>query len=178
MNLMKTGIDDVLYKIVAKEVHDMHSGNPYTPEAGTPPAYLAGRDQLIKDSTTLMDNVLNGDMARHTIFYGVRGVGKTVLLNKLVQSTLDEYFRQLDESFYSSRYNRTTNAEKSFLRAMAAIGDYPCQMADVACHMGKTVPSISQFRANLMNKGLVYAPAYGVVDFTVPCFDDFLKRTK
>lgn len=85
MNLMKTGIDDVLYKIVAKEVHDMRSGNPYTPEAGTPPAYLAGRDQLIKDSTTLMDNVLNGDMARHTIFYGVRGVGKTVLLNKLEQ---------------------------------------------------------------------------------------------
>lgn len=57
--------------------------NPYTPGAGTKPSFLAGRDDTIREITGYIDGVIEGDMARHCIFYGVRGVGKTVLLNKI-----------------------------------------------------------------------------------------------
>lgn len=57
--------------------------NPYTPGAGSMPAYLAGRDDIINDATKIMDTVINGYPERSVIYYGLRGVGKTVLLNKL-----------------------------------------------------------------------------------------------
>jgi hypothetical protein len=31
-------------------------------------------------------------------------------------------------------------------------------------------------RANLISKGMVYSPEHGRLDFTVPLFDDFMKR--
>lgn len=37
--------------------------------------------------------------------------------------------------------------------------------------------SLSTFRAQLIAKGLIYATGYGEVDFTVPKFDEFIKRT-
>jgi hypothetical protein len=42
--------------------------------------------------------------------------------------------------------------------------------------MHKPVSSISPIRAQLINKGLIYATHYGEVDFTVPQFDAFLHR--
>ena len=57
--------------------------NPYKPGAGTMPEYLAGRDNIINNTKTILLDLRDGGMAAHTIFYGVRGVGKTVLLNKI-----------------------------------------------------------------------------------------------
>lgn len=57
--------------------------NPYTPGAGTKPNFLAGRDDTIAQVTSYINETMSGEMARHCIFYGVRGVGKTVLLNKI-----------------------------------------------------------------------------------------------
>lgn len=87
-----------------------------------------------------------------------------------------DYIGTLDESFFSARYNRSTSKEKEFLYAMSKCKAFPCAMSDVALNMRKVQNSISQFRNNLINKGLVYAPSYGEVDFTVPQFDLFLKR--
>ena len=42
--------------------------------------------------------------------------------------------------------------------------------------MKAKVNSISTFRAQLINKGLIYATDYAEIDFTVPQFDGFLKR--
>ena len=39
------------------------------------------------------------------------------------------------------------------------------------------VLSISPLRNNLINKGLIYSPSFGEIDFTVPHFDRFLERT-
>ena len=57
--------------------------NPYTPGAGSPPSFLAGRDKIIKEANIVFKNFIGGGMAEHTIYYGLRGVGKTVLLNYL-----------------------------------------------------------------------------------------------
>ncbi|AIV50052.1 ATP-binding protein [Burkholderia pseudomallei] len=57
--------------------------NPYAPGAGSPPPELAGRAELIKRAAIALDRVRSGRSARGSIFYGLRGVGKTVLLNHI-----------------------------------------------------------------------------------------------
>lgn len=57
--------------------------NPFAPGAGSPPPELAGRDKLIEDAAIALDRIRNGRAARSMIFYGLRGVGKTVLLTTI-----------------------------------------------------------------------------------------------
>lgn len=57
--------------------------NPYAPGAGTPPPELAGRDELIERAAIALDRIRQGRPARSFILYGLRGVGKTVLLNRI-----------------------------------------------------------------------------------------------
>ncbi len=57
--------------------------NPFAPGAGTPPPELAGRNGLIEDAAIALDRIRHGRSARSLIFYGLRGVGKTVLLTTI-----------------------------------------------------------------------------------------------
>src|SRR5260370_11018112 len=57
--------------------------NPYAPGAGTPPPELAGRDDLIERSAISLDRIRAGRAARSFVLYGLRGVGKTVLWNRI-----------------------------------------------------------------------------------------------
>jgi hypothetical protein len=57
--------------------------NPYAPGAGTPPPELAGRDDLIERAAIALDRIRAGRAARSLILHGLRGVGKTVLLNRI-----------------------------------------------------------------------------------------------
>jgi AAA ATPase domain len=57
--------------------------NPYSPGAGTPPPELAGRDGIIERAAIALDRIRAGRAARSLILYGLRGVGKTVLLNRI-----------------------------------------------------------------------------------------------
>jgi len=57
--------------------------NPFAPGAGTPPPELAGRDGLIEDAAVALDRIRHGRAARSLILYGLRGVGKTVLLTTI-----------------------------------------------------------------------------------------------
>ncbi len=59
--------------------------NPYSPGAGTPPPELAGRADLINRARIALDRIRARRSARSFIFYGLRGVGKTVLLIKIRQ---------------------------------------------------------------------------------------------
>ena len=57
--------------------------NPYAPGDGTPPPELAGRDELIGRAAVALGRIRAGRPARSVILYGLRGVGKTVLLNRI-----------------------------------------------------------------------------------------------
>lgn len=59
--------------------------NPYAPGAGTPPPELSGRDEIIDRASVALDRIREGRAARSLVFYGLRGVGKTVLLNRIRQ---------------------------------------------------------------------------------------------
>ena len=59
--------------------------NPYSPGAGTPPPELAGRDELIERAAVALDRIRAGRSSRSFILHGLRGVGKTVLLNRIAR---------------------------------------------------------------------------------------------
>jgi hypothetical protein len=58
--------------------------NPFAPGAGAPPPELAGRDELIERAAIALDRIRAGRAARSFVFYGLRGVGKTVLLSRIM----------------------------------------------------------------------------------------------
>jgi len=57
--------------------------NPFSPGAGTPPPELAGRGALIDRIKLLLARVREGRPGKSALLVGLRGVGKTVLLNEL-----------------------------------------------------------------------------------------------
>jgi hypothetical protein len=57
--------------------------NPFAPGAGSPPPELAGRDEIIADATIALRRVLRGRHEKSQILQGLRGTGKTVLLNRI-----------------------------------------------------------------------------------------------
>jgi hypothetical protein len=59
--------------------------NPYAPGAGTPPPELAGRDDLLEAVRVALQRVRKGMAARSLLMVGLRGVGKTVLLDRMRQ---------------------------------------------------------------------------------------------
>jgi len=83
---------------------------------------------------------------------------------------------RLDKNFFRVRFDRLTNSEKDFLRAMAELGAGPYKAGAVADIMGLKLPSLSPRRAKLINKGMIYSPQHGEIAFTVPLFDEFMRR--
>ena len=59
--------------------------NPFAPGAGSQPPELAGRDEIISDAHIALQRVLLGRHHRSQILLGLRGTGKTVLLNRIEQ---------------------------------------------------------------------------------------------
>ncbi|MCX5590226.1 ATP-binding protein [Alcaligenes endophyticus] len=57
--------------------------NPFTPGAGTKPPELAGRDEVVNNATIAIQRANAGNQPRSQMLLGLRGVGKTVLLNKI-----------------------------------------------------------------------------------------------
>ena len=82
----------------------------------------------------------------------------------------------LDESFFRVRFDRLTPSEKNYLRAMADLGPGPHRSGDIADAMGRSSSSLGPVRSTLIAKGMVWSPTFGDTAFTVPLFDEFMKR--
>jgi len=57
--------------------------NPFAPGAGTPPPELAGRDELRETARVALERVRRGFPTKSALMVGLRGVGKTVLLDRM-----------------------------------------------------------------------------------------------
>jgi hypothetical protein len=84
--------------------------------------------------------------------------------------------QHLDDNFFLVRMDRLTPAEKKYLRAMAELGAGPHRSGDIAAQLGVKVESVAPRRSGLIQKGMIYSPAHGDTAFTVPLFDEFLRR--
>ena len=83
----------------------------------------------------------------------------------------------LDRSFFRVRFDRLTPRERDYLRAMAHLGPGPHRSGDIADVLGVKVSSAGPLRSGLIAKGMIYSPAHGDTAFTVPMFDQFMRRT-
>lgn len=82
----------------------------------------------------------------------------------------------LDASFFRVRFDRVTPLEKRYLRAMADLGPGPHRSGDIAGRLGRSVTSLAPTRNQLIAKGMIWSPAHGDTAFTVPLFDEYLRR--
>lgn len=71
---------------------------------------------------------------------------------------------------------RLTPAEKDYLRAMAELGPGPHRSGDVAAHLARPVTAFGPVRNTLIAKGMIWSPNHGDTAFTVPMFDEFMRR--
>lgn len=82
----------------------------------------------------------------------------------------------LDESFFRVRFDRLTPVEKRYLRAMAELGAGPHRSGDIADVLGRKVTALGPTRNQLIAKGMIWSPSHGDTAFTVPLFDEFMRR--
>lgn len=94
-----------------------------------------------------------------------------------VEEAMPLAIAELDSGFFRVRLDRTTDGERAYIRAMGSLGGGPYRSGDVASALGRTTPQVGQHRDALIRRGLCYSPRHGVIDFTVPMFDDFVRRS-
>jgi hypothetical protein len=94
----------------------------------------------------------------------------------LVKRTTPSVIERLDKNFFRVRFDRLVPSEKLFLRAMAQLGAGPQRTSDIAETLKQKISALGPVRAKLIEKGMVYSPAHGEMAFTVPMFDEFMRR--
>jgi hypothetical protein len=93
-----------------------------------------------------------------------------------VQMAGKSAIKRLDDGFFRVRLDRLTNSEVDYVNAMATLGHGPYKSTEVASALNKPLSSLGPCRASIIAKGMIYSPNYGEIDFTVPLFDEFLRR--
>jgi hypothetical protein len=84
---------------------------------------------------------------------------------------------QLDKGFFRVRLDRLTPRERDYMRAMAELGPGPHRSGDIAQALAMNVTTAAPLRNGLIKKGMVFSPQHGDTAFTVPMFDDFMRRS-
>jgi type II secretory pathway predicted ATPase ExeA len=82
----------------------------------------------------------------------------------------------LDERFFRAYFDRLTPMEKQYLRAMADLGPGPHRSGEIAERQGRRVQAVAPLRNGLIGKGMIWSPGHGDTAFTVPFFDEFMRR--
>ena len=83
----------------------------------------------------------------------------------------------LARNFFGTRFEMATDTEQRYLSAMASLGEGPYPVGEVAHAFGVSDQRrASMHRESLIQKGLIWSPRRGQVDFTVPLFAEFLKE--
>jgi hypothetical protein len=83
----------------------------------------------------------------------------------------------LAHSFFGIRFDMGTDTEQRYLTAMASLGEGPYRVAEVARAFGaRDQRRVSVHRESLIEKGLIWSPRRGQVDFTVPLFNEFVRE--
>ena len=93
-----------------------------------------------------------------------------------VQKASEQTIATLDESFFLVRFDRMTTKEKHYLRAMAELGAGPHRSGTIAQTLGRHVSGLGTIRESLISKGMIWSPSHGDTAFTVPLFDEFMRR--
>ena len=99
----------------------IHFVNPYTPGAGRMPGYLAGREDTIREAKEYMISTKAGYPQRSIVYYGLRGVGKTVLLNAIEECAEEEniMYAHIEVKEVSNLIQAISVASKKFILSIS-----------------------------------------------------------
>lgn len=102
-------------------VNYMFKVNPYRPGAGLMPIYLAGRDEDIQNVDQMFDALTMNIPTQSIIFSGLRGVGKTVLINKLQKIAEDKeiFCRHIEVEERNDFISQIATCSQAFLRKVS-----------------------------------------------------------
>jgi len=140
------------------------------------------RDEGVRWETGALDLVL--DLTRGYPYF-IQEFGKaawdvadgpSLISTDEVRRSLPIAIAELDDGFFRVRAGRTTDLERAYLRAMAELGAGPVRSAEVAALLGRTTNALGPTRDTLIKRSLCYSPRRGEIEFTVPLFDEFMKR--
>ncbi len=114
--------------------------NPYSPGAGTPPPELVGRDPILKQADILLGRVQVGRPEKSMLLTGLRGVGKTVLLNEIERRAQEMDYKTIFIEAYENKplglllapylrkllysLDRMANVESKVKRALAVFRSF------------------------------------------------------
>jgi type II secretory pathway predicted ATPase ExeA len=94
----------------------------------------------------------------------------------MIDQVRQDAIARLDNDFFRVRFDRMTPRERDYLRAMAELGPGPHRSGDIAEKLNTEVNKLAPLRGQLIKKGMIFSPAHGDTAFTVPLFDEFMKR--
>ena len=97
--------------------------NPYRPGAGLMPGYIAGREKDITNIEQIFDALIMNIPVQSVIFSGLRGVGKTVLINKL-ESIAEEkkiFCKHIEIEERNDFISQIAECSQAFLRKVSTI---------------------------------------------------------
>jgi hypothetical protein len=94
----------------------------------------------------------------------------------VVQQATAGVIPRLDKNFFRVRFDRLTPSEKRLMRALAELGPGAQRTGEIAEKLGVKISSLGPVRAKLIQKGMIYSPEHGSMAFTVPLFDEFMRR--
>jgi hypothetical protein len=168
-------------KSYAERLFDFPEIGPLPPE----PAKLAiakpAKDQGVEVTAEALDRIVKETRGYP---YFVQEWGKhswdtadaSPITEKDVENASMTAIAALDGSFFRVRFDRLTPAEKRYLRAMAKLGPGPHRSGDIAEELGRNVTALGPTRSQLIAKGMIWSPQHGDTAFTVPLFDEFMRR--
>ncbi|MDR7037565.1 MULTISPECIES: ATP-binding protein [Methylobacterium] len=94
----------------------------------------------------------------------------------VIERASEAAIRELDQSFFKVRLDRCSPAERRYMRALAEFGRGKHRSGDIADKLGLKVTSAAPTRSALIRKGMIYSPSHGDTAFTVPLFDEYMRR--
>ena len=168
-------------KSYAERLFDFPEVGPLSSEAARLAIEKPARDQGVGITSDALDRILK---ETHGYPYFVQEWGKhswdaadvsPIDLDDVVAASASAV-AALDENFFRVRFDRLTPFEKKYLRAMAELGPGPHRSGQIAVKLKRQITSLAPVRSQLIAKGMIWSPSHGDTAFTVPLFDEFMRR--
>ncbi|ERI38106.1 ATP-binding protein (plasmid) [Arthrobacter sp. TES] len=103
-------------------------------------------------------------------------INNMALEEKNVHQAIDAAIRRHETTVIEAALSTASDKDKDFLRAMA-VDDGPVAAGDIGKRLGAKSNVVANYRNRLIAAGLIEAPAYGKVDFTIPGLREYLRKT-
>ncbi|MFA5975245.1 MAG: ATP-binding protein [Elusimicrobiota bacterium] len=168
-------------KSYSERLFDFLTVGPLTPDAARIAIVKPATEQGVQVNDDALEHIIE---KTHRYPYFLQEWGKhawdaaesSPIDLRAVEQASQTAIAALDESFFRVRFDRLTPLEKRYMRAMANIGPGPHRSGDIADQLGREVTSLAPTRSQLIAKGMIWSPSHGDTAFTVPLFDEFMKR--